>query len=357
MNIEEPYRLAEWFNEYHRQLVKLYNGLLGPLQHNATQPNKQPIEDQLAELESFVGSISFEELSLQQISVLTSHGLDRYIGPQGAEFIRTTIRTSDYDPATAVQRTTEAIETINRVQSILQAYQKSVDALDPEGEAIEDETSGDRITIRVGFQDEAAIRNVSDWRDAGKDWYEIIRGLALAAGESPEDTKVIGASSGSIIVILAGTATVTTLLAVISKNVCGVARNIIDVRAETENLRQKKILTRAMENELKKVEKKHSDSALTTIMAELKGKFKLKDGEVVNALENSISKLLTFAEKGGNVDFVAPEGPDDAEGSGDDGSKTQTALAEARDAIHEFQGEREALKLLTDGSPSNLAND
>jgi len=284
------------------------------------------------------------------LKMLNSLGVDGYIGPEGAAYVEAAVRTSNYDPATAVQRLNQAIQTVNNVRAKLAAYVESVNGLEfgPDDVLAEEGL----ITIRVGFQNDVAINNVTDWKDTAKEWYDIIRGLAMACDESPEDVKVIGASTGSIILIMAGTAAFTALLAQISKHITSAAKDVIGVRMEVENLRQKKLLTKGMESELKKIEKEKTDSAVATIEKLLEGKIAAKDGDVGVALTASIKKLLTFSEKGGTVDFVAPDIEELDEEDGEDvaDSSLKAALIEAKAAIREYQGERESLKLLTDGT-------
>ena len=283
--------------------------------------------------------------------MLSSLGVDQYIGPNGAKYVDSVIKTSDYDPATAVTKINEAVSKMIEAHDGFSSYISSINMLGIRDGDPDD--SGEYITIRVGFQNEASIDNVSDWKDSAKDWYDIIRGLSMAANEAPEDTKIVGASTGSIILILAGTLKVTTLLATISKTVSVFAKQIIGVGIEIENLRQKRLLTKTIESELRKKEQELKTEALKEIQDSLKDKIVGKDGEVTTALENSIKKVLAFNEKGGSVDFVAPEDietedvGDKAEGAD---VEAKAALAEARIAIQEFQVEREALKLLVDGT-------
>ncbi|HXS49644.1 MAG TPA: hypothetical protein VN713_05920, partial [Sphingomicrobium sp.] len=77
------------------------------------------------------------------------------------------------------------------------------------------------------------------------------------------------------------------------------------------------------------------------------------------ALEGSVKKLLDFNERGGVVDFVAPPEPEaaDDEDNGDAEDKGRQLLADARRVIHEYQGERESLRLLTDQSATANDND
>src|SRR5690606_37578263 len=97
------------------------------------------------------------------------------------------------------------------------------------------------VTVRVGFKNDASIRNVKDWKTSAEDWYQIVRGLALVCGEAPEDTKVVGASTGSVILILSATYTFSKLLATISKHITGIAKDVIGVRVALEDLRGKKL--------------------------------------------------------------------------------------------------------------------
>lgn len=351
MDIGELQRLARWYLGQHSELAQRYKALQAPINHNANQPNKQPIEVELNSLVEFLANQKFDELSIEQLKMLTSMGVNTYLGPEGAAYVNGVVRTSDYDPATASQRLSTAMQALNNARNWLNAYAEAVTNLGFGGE--DAEATGELITIRVGFQNEVAINNVTDWKDSAKDWYEIIRGLSMACEERPEDVKVIGAATGSIILIMAGTAAFTTLLAQVSKNISSVARDIIGIRVEMENLRQKGLLTRAMATELKKIEKEKADSSVSTIEGLLEEKLKGKDGEIKTALTNSIQKLLTFNEKGGVVDFVSPntaEEPanEEAVNGNDPESGQRAALLEAQKAIREYQGEREKLKMIAD---------
>jgi hypothetical protein len=349
MNVDELNRLAEWYNEHFPRLSSLYNALISPIQHNASQPNKQTVEDQMEQLLSYLSEMKFDDLSIQQLNMLSKIGVDRFIGAAGVSCVNSVIRTSNYDPATAAQKLNEAIQSIASAHSGFTSYINAVSSLKALDQKNDDEDKF--ITIRVGFQNDASIDNITDWKDSGKDWYDIIRGLSLACGEAPEDTKVIGAASGSIILILAGTYSLTKLLALISKSVSSVAKDVIEVRSSVEDLRQKKLLTEAMQKEFTQIENGKKSGALSEILKTIESKIPRMDGEVRNALKGSIQKLLSFNEKGGNVDFVAPDTQEDGSSGepnagGESSGDLKVALAEAQAAIREYQGERENLKLL-----------
>ena len=358
MNVSELRALADWYNSQYQDLSNLYNELLQPISHNSSQPNKIALVDQLERLTTYLRDMKFSELSLQQIKALDDIGLIKYLGNTGADYVESAIKTGDYDAATAAQRLTTAISKLSESNSAFVAFENSLRTL---GLFEKDtEVESDHITIRVGFQNEAAIKDIVDWKDSAKDWYEIVRGLAIATNESPEDTKVIGASTGSIILILSGTLAFTTLLALISKQVSSMAKDVIGIGDQIEELRRKKLLNKVIENELKKQESQLTTKALADTMKMISDKLVEEkapplDGEKMNALESSIKKLLMFNEKGGNVDFVSPdEDGDQDEGDGADANlEPMTALGEARNAIREYQTVREQIKQLEDrrGNP------
>jgi hypothetical protein len=354
MEVSELVELADWFDNEVPPVRTAYDNLLNVLQHNASQSDKRPLETELERLVGALRGMSFEALSLQQLRVLEGMNVRANLGPDGVRFLDQTVRTANYDPATAVSRVQSVITNIDNSTNALNAYRGATEQLQLLPDDLEEVP--DRIIIRIGFENDANIDNVTDWRDSSKEWYDIIRGIAMAANESPEDTKVIGAATGSIILILAGTVAVTSMLAVISKNITSSAKDVIGVGLALENLRQQKILTAAMEAEFKKVEAKKRADALKTVMGELKKHLhKSVMGDAKVALEASIKKLLEFNEKGGIVDFVAPPEPEEEEAEDQAEDPGRQLLADARRVIHDYQGERESLRLLTDQSAT--AND
>jgi hypothetical protein len=353
MNVQELFSLSNWYMRYYTNIESLYNGINSILQNNAAQTVQSPLEDSLNSLKSYLTNMDFGSLSLQQIKILDALGVRNLLGEDGAAILDSTVKTVTYDPATTQKKIQSFIDRLRTASLSLSGYNSAITVLGISPETF-DETA-DRVTIRIGFQNQASIENITDWKESAKDWWEIIRGLAMAAGESPEDTRVVGATKGSLILVLAGTYAVTNLLARISKHIASIARDIISVRTELENLRQKAFFTKVMENEFKAAELKLRAEGLAAIQAELKKELaKGVSGEVTNALDRSVEKLLTHSENGGNVDFVSP--PIDEEKT-DDTHHDQTGqssaqLEDVRKTIQEYQQVREAVRLLTNENRS-----
>lgn len=350
MDVQELFLLSEWYEGHFPRLRELYTALHNVLENNASQPNQQPVEQPLDELSAYLGEMNLGELSLQQLSLLEELDVRILVGIEGKNFVENTVKTSTYDPATTEQKIQASLQSINETNGKLSAYKSAVASIGIEPDSFEDLEG--RITVRIGFKNQASIENVTQWKSSSKEWYDIVRGIAMAAGESPEDTKVIGASKGSIILILASTYTVTKLLATISKHVTGIAKDVISVGIERENLRQKKLLTKTMDAELTKFEKEKRESGLKEITGALEQM--LPDsvqGDVKTALESSVKKILSFNEKGGDVDFVSPPANEDIDGDPEDGEEideVQAEISQVRQIIQEYQEEREVVRLLED---------
>ncbi|ANT52016.1 hypothetical protein [Mesorhizobium amorphae] len=214
MDIFELYDLATWYKTYLKPMRALYTELHTATNNNATQPTKMPIEAHLSPLVQFLSEIAMGQLSLQQLALLRDLEVQGLVGPEGARWIESIVRAEAYDPATTNQNVADAIEAITAAGQKLSGYTAAVDQLGLDRAEVSDEDG--RITVRIGFRNDASIRNVKDWKTSADDWYQIVRGLAMMSKEAPEDAKVIGASTGSVILVLSVTYAVSRLLATIA---------------------------------------------------------------------------------------------------------------------------------------------
>jgi len=170
--------------------------------------------------------------------------------------------------------------------------------------------------------------------------------VSVAAGEKPEDIKVAGATKGSIILGLLATYALVRLLAMISKEIASVTRNLYAISNIREQAKQEKIKSKILEQEYLRLEKEAKSNGVDKIMAAIKKELpKGTQNDAIAGLKKSIEKLIKFNENGGTLDFVSPANEDDED--------PDTPLAEIRQLIHDAQNEREAVKLLTDESAND----
>lgn len=344
MDVFELNDLSAWYRAQYRALKKAYGDLQTALNNNATQSTKVPIEEPLATLTSLLTAMNLGELSVQQLELLDKLQVQQYIGPLGARWVEGVVKAEAYDPVTTEQSVSSALSLINSANEKLTAYASAMDGLELERTELAGEA--DRIIVRVGFKNDASIKNIKDWKSSADDWLLIVRGLALINGEAPENTKVVGAATGSIIIVLSVTYGISKLLATITKHITGAAKDILTLQIAVEDLRQKKILTKTMEEEFARLK----SEARTTVQQEIEDEIRKiapkADGEKTSALGKSIQKLLKFGEDGGDIDFVAPTPPADPE-LDDVPAEMLATIQSVRNVILEYQAEREAVKLLS----------
>lgn len=346
MNILELYELADWIKREVTKIQKQYTNLQGVLQHNATQQQKQPLEDPLQKLNEALEQMPMKVLTSEQIRLLEAFDIADLVSINGARFVQQTIVKSDFDPAQANQDVQAAIgklkQSLQRADAVFQAF-SGLETLLVEPEI------GDSVLMRVEFRDQASIRNVVEWKDWAEQWVDISRGISMSFNEAPENVRVVGASRGSIILELAGSYLFVRIMAGIANSIIGVARSILELRHTAEDLRAKKLLTDKLEAELRSSAEEQKANGVETIYSQVVELLpKEPDGEQSTALKRSITKLLNFHEKGGQVDFVEPEseGDDEAE-EGEASPIGQEGLAnDLRTAIEDYRSRRDEVERL-----------
>lgn len=158
MDIRELEKLAVWYGDHFNRFGPLYQALIGPIQHNATQPQKAAVEEPLNDLIKYLRRMDFEVLSIEQLKLLDKLGVGAYMGHEGADLVDSIVRTANYDANTASTQLNEAYAKLSNVRSSLDSFIQSLDNLSLRDQ---EDRSGS-ITIRVSFQNDASITNVSE---------------------------------------------------------------------------------------------------------------------------------------------------------------------------------------------------
>jgi hypothetical protein len=307
MDISQVINLASWYGDYCDDFIGKYTQLKNILDHNATQPQKQPVREQLSDLITTLENLPVEALTNEELTKLSDLGVLQYLSKEGAKFVRNTVTSGDFDPASAAADITLAVETLTQRKQQFTGLFKSLTGLEFEKDF--DEELSNQTAIRVRFQGDASISDVALLKKWSADWYDIMRGVAMSVGERPEQVKVVGAANGSIVLVLAGAASVTLVLAVIAKNIEKIVYEVLKITNAIEDLRHKKILNREIEKQLINQQKKiQDDGVVSTVAAVNEALPELMTKEIEAVLTKSVQKYVTFTDKGGDVDFIEPWG-------------------------------------------------
>ncbi len=300
-----------------------------------------------------LNEMPMDELTQEELDHLDQLGVGMYLGRKGADFLEETLKTKNYDPASAAGDVRTALGEINTRLSQFTELRSSLGNL----KFTSDEIVVDNhlAEIRVRFQSDASIDDVVLLKAWSSDWHDIMRGVAMCVGEKPEDVMVVGTSNGSIIICLAGTVAVTGALVKIVQNIGKITHEVLTIANTVEDLRHKKILNREIEDTFKKRRDEIIDNGVgSTVDAVLDGK--VAKGDVKSALKKSVEKYLNFNQKGGDVDFIPPKEEElyDGDGDGDSGEKAQEiialneGIALLRDAVEEMRTQKAEILMLSD---------
>lgn len=358
MNVSELLDLTNWIDANIREpdLVSKYSALQSAMQAYA-QPNQrgQSFESQREDLIEFIRDIPCYSLTKHQLDFLSSIGIGHYIGAQGVDYIEELLYKNVIDVADSAAKVAEIVKSIGQGLTRSEQIQAGLDEC---VEIEEYESSGD-VLIRVTFTGEAGFRNVSDFKNWGKVWYEIGRGIALAHGKTPEDIRVVGATKGSIVVELAALATIAGTTSYIIMEGLKVAEKVLDIRKKAEELKGLKLKNAGLAQQLDECADEEKAEAVDRITASSVDELKINqktEGDKVSALKKSVELLLDFVEHGGEVDFVLHE-EDESEEETD--SEFVEDLKALRSNFSEIRYLENRIKALEDSSreKSNKSGD
>jgi len=349
MDVNEIVGLAHWINEYVNPAMSVYEQLASAMEQNAGGSSKVPLREHLDAVKTAFLGMPVEQLTYQQTDLLASLEVEDLIGEKGWRFVERTVKEGNYDPASAA---TDIRRAKQRIDNIIQLFKQARAALNSVGVQGEPEyDSSDKVTVRVRFKDGVEIANVTQLKKWTAEWYEISRGLAMAAGERPEDVEVKGATTGSLIFILGTTLTVATIIALIMKQVASTVKSSMEIAHTLQDWKMRKVADAEVERVLVERRKGIENGGVAAALQLVKEKLGARvAGDVENALKKSIEKMFSFAAKGGEVDMLPPPEPAADE-------EVDDAVAEAINTITENVEEMRTLKAATQLLIEDKANE
>ncbi|WP_272023672.1 hypothetical protein [Olleya namhaensis] len=348
MQITELLKLTEWFSEYivDNGVPAKYTALYNQMNANIRRNNNQqlvPFESQKDSLIESIEGINFQSLSLEQINFLDKLEITELIGESGVRKIEQILIENSLDIATATSKIKESSDIFTKAQATIKELQttlyKSFEI--EESEEVDD----DKVLMRVYFQNDVSIENLTDFKKLSATWYDIGRGIAMAQDKSPEDFNIIGAKKGSIIIEMAVIVGLATSVSKILLESLKVADRFINVLKQVEELKGLKLGNKKIAQELKKEAEKERDEGTATILENAISDLKLnaeQNGDKVTALGKSITKLIAFTQNGGIVDFVQPNEPEEE----DDNAEIRQEIQRLKTNIGEIRLLENQIKLL-----------
>ncbi len=346
MNIVELYTLAKWVVRelIESELLDKYSNLQAILQHNANQANVA-FEEPKNDLIETIKKVDLTTLTKDQVSFLDQIGILQAIGRKSEEQIEDILFRHRLDIITVVEKFQIIIDNLNNGIGKMNFLREGLEG------CIQDdiEEYGDDIIIRVSFLDDASISDVAKFKDWGAKWHSIGRGIAIAHNKAPEDIKIVGASKGSVILDFVTNPEIAITLGSIIWSALVVSEKVLDIKKKASAIKHINLKNDALKQaltHLKKAAAIEKKSGIKDILDTHVKKLNLKKdgaGDKVTTLEQSITDLVNFIEKGGEIDFVIPEQDDP---DSDEGSPPEDKFAEIRESAKEIRILDNKLKLI-----------
>ncbi len=305
MIVDELYGLAVWLNREVAPNLVLYDNLASVLEHNARNAQKSGVSQPLQDLENMLAKMPMERLTAEQTELLKANGAHPYLGKEGLNRFKRIVRGNTFDPATASEDARTAYNRVNETVVKLESIRSALEAASVRVERpfVIDEG----IVTRLHFKDKANIGDVAELKKWSTEWYDIARGISAAVGEKPEDVRIIGASTGTVILVLATTIAVASTLAILALRANTISKSVLDVLNGIEDLRHKKVLNKTIEEAMKAHAEEIKASGVAEAVKDVKTQIgKAIDKEVEAQLQKAVEKYFAFTEKGGEIDMIAP---------------------------------------------------
>ena len=314
MQVKELLSLSYWIDKNIKklQVSQKYQQLHKAMQQNVNARNNQPMqpfETQKNAVIDTIEDISVSGLTNEQERMLSKLQISQYIGSEGVTNLENLLFRNSLDIATATAEVNSIHEKLNQAIQKSDQLKANLASLIDVDEQDADES--EQVIMRVHFQNDVSLNNLTDLKKLGTTWWEIGRGIAMAHDHAPEDVKIVGAQKGSIIIELAVIAAIATTTSTIILSALKVADRVLTIRKKAEEIKALKLGNQKLEAELAKEADKEKMEGLESITKEISVNLNINqngDGEKFKVIEKAVKNLIEFVEKGGEVDFYSPEG-------------------------------------------------
>lgn len=314
MQVAELMDLSEWLERHVLGNSSTFEQFTVICEQNATNGTKQPLAEAQNELDDALLNMPMEQLSFGQMEVLEDRGIAQYLGQRGRDFYERLFIRENFDPADAAKQARVSWNLLQSVTRQLIEVQNSLAGLGFKNALHEVDST--KFTARIYFQKDAGIHNMPDLREWAENWDIIARGITESIGERTEDFEIVGASTGSVIIIAWMTQAVAKAFAVVTTHISKAAINIIKVKEAYDKMRHLGEMQDILEERERASIDRYKVETRLIVIGGLKENFADAMDETKTALlERSITKYLDFVEKGGEVDIIVPTAAYDLDGA------------------------------------------
>lgn len=336
MYLEELFELTIWFNKevINAKVINKYTQLHAKLNQNA-QNTSVAYDNERTSLFKSLKVIDINILSDEQRKFLEKINVYNKIGNLGVKEIENILFRNSLDIKTATIKLKELIDEltngINRINNINHGLKDVVQV---------EEKIKDKAIIRVHFDNDASIKNITNLKEWSNDWYDISRGIAMIHNEAPEIIEVVGVKKGSIIVELVSIGAIVCTVSKIIYEVLKVIEKVYDIRKKAEEIKSLKLKNEKIAQDLEEEANHVQEIEIENIVDLIVSGVENTDGDKKNALRKTINNIFIFMNKGGEIDLCLPQETDV------DNEEIKKTLSELKDKFKEINTIKNKIKQL-----------
>ena len=341
MLLNEMISLSQWFadKEKHHQciakLVKLQTKLNANTQarnpNNRNQPQPiQPFSEEKSQAIEALRAYKLSELSDDQITCLSVHKANQYMGDKAADTLTEVFRNEVHDLAYLAQEVTNVHAALSTAKTKIEQTTKLIV---PYSEAISETLYlTDKARLSIIFKDGVKIESLSDLEARSKEWSTIMHGIGVALNIPPNEFKVLGARNGSLIIdLFMGATAIIPIGFILNRSLSIIERFALSLR-KIKGIYELDLADPAFQKISEQIQATNEEYfSLQKLVSAKKIAEEILDetecpadkrAEAQTFLETSIKKMLNHLRKGGDLDAFVPK----SENQETDNGKTEKAI-------------------------------
>lgn len=290
------------------ELTGAYKKLGRILSNASSKPTKelsQEVQVERNRISELHKNINLEDWSSERRHVFFGMGGGDVFGPRVLEVIGSIFEEHAMDPANAARRVQELQ---NQAQSLQNQIKQVFDGLGPLlTKLIADLDEPAEANVTIIFDGEAALSNLSDFREAGRTWHFIASQLATVAGVSSDEVVIARFAGGSTLLEIAAPLAVVVVFSRAIDAVLAKVHKWYEIRKlkrEVENLDLENQALRKGLQQLAEEEKKdeYHEVAEKLVIESATELSPQERPELINGVSSALKKLSGFIKKGGRID-------------------------------------------------------
>lgn len=327
------------------KLVKLQKILNANIQARA--PNNRQTESiqsftfEKNEAVSAVRRLNLSELSKDQITCLSVHGAEQYMGNSAADSLQKAFSEEVHDLAYLLKQVTEVYQSLNQAKAKIAEVTKLI--IPYSNEIQEAGYLEDKARFSIIFKDGVKVDSLKDLESRSKEWSIIMHGIGVALEVPPNEFKVMGARNGSFVIdLFMCSSAIVPIGFILNRSFDIIERfalsmkrieSIYDLDIEDPAFKEIEQEIKATNEKYFNLKKLISAKSIAKEILEEKGCSDDKRPEAETHLESSVKKILNHLRKGGDLDAFVPQYENDDEES----DNTVSSAEEANGLITEFR--------------------